>query len=90
MRVVIAASECVPFAKTGGLADVIGALGPELAKQGHEVTVYLPLYATMRQQLPDKLTYAVRSITIPFQHSKRKAGIVDGGKRAGVQYYFVN
>ena len=90
MRVVIAASECVPFAKTGGLADVVGALGPELAKQGHEVTAYLPLYASMRRQLPDKLTYAVRSITIPFQHYKRKVGIVNGGKRAGVQYYFVH
>src|ERR1035437_2712680 len=89
-RVVIAASECVPFAKTGGLADVVGALGPELAKQGHEATVYLPLYASMRRQLPDKLTYAVRSITIPFQHYKRKVGIVNGGKRAGVQYYFVD
>jgi len=31
MRVVIAASECVPFAKTGGLADVVGALAPELS-----------------------------------------------------------
>jgi starch synthase len=89
MRVVIAASECVPFAKTGGLADVIGALASELAKQGHEVTVYLPLYASMRRQLPDKLTYTIRSITIPLQHHKRKVGIVDGGKRAGVQYYFV-
>ena len=34
-----------PFAKTGGLADVVGALPPELVKLGHEVTVYLPLYA---------------------------------------------
>jgi len=90
MRIVIAASECVPFAKTGGLADVIGALATELARQGHEVTVYLPLYTSVRRQLPDKLTYAVRSITIPFQHGNRKVGIVDGGKRAGVQYYFVD
>jgi starch synthase len=90
MRIVFAASECVPFAKTGGLADVVGALPPELVKLGHEVTVYLPLYAGVRRQLPGKLTYAVRSITIPFQHSKRKAGIVDGGKRGGVQYYFVD
>ncbi len=90
MRIVVVASECVPFAKTGGLADVIGALATELARQGHELTVYLPLYASMRRQLPDKLTYAVRSITIPFQHYNRKAGIVDGGKRAGVQYYFVD
>jgi starch synthase len=90
MRIVVAASECIPFAKTGGLADVIGALGPELAKLGHEVTVYLPLYACTRRQLPDKLTYAARSITIPFQHYNRKVGIVDGGRRAGVQYYFVH
>jgi starch synthase len=36
------------------------------------------------------LRYAVRSITIPFEHYNRFAGIVDGGKRAGVQLYFVD
>ena len=45
MQIVFAASECVPFAKTGGLADVVGALPRELVKLGHEVTVYLPFYA---------------------------------------------
>jgi starch synthase len=89
MRIVFVASECVPFAKTGGLADVIGALATELVKMGHEVTVYLPLYSSVRRQLTGEFMYAVRSITIPFQHSKRKVSIVDGGKRAGVQYYFV-
>jgi starch synthase len=90
MHIVFAASECVPFAKTGGLADVVGALAPELAKQGHEVTVYLPLYARVRGHIEGELTYAVRSITIPFENYNRFAGIVDGGKRAGVQYYFVD
>jgi starch synthase len=90
MRIVFVASECVPFAKTGGLADVVGALGPELVKLGHEVTVYLPFYTCVRRQLPDKLTCAVRSITIPYLYSKCKAGIVDGGRYAGVQYYFVD
>jgi starch synthase len=90
MHIVFAASECVPFAKTGGLADVVGALGPELVKLGHQVTVYLPLYASVRRQLPDELTYAVRSIIIPFQSCNRSAEIVDGGKRLGVQYYFVD
>jgi starch synthase len=90
MQIVFAASECVPFAKTGGLADVVGALGPELVKLGHRVTVYLPLYAGVRRQLPDELTYAVRSITIPFASYNRFAGIVDGGCHAGVQYYFVD
>jgi starch synthase len=90
MHIVFAASECVPFAKTGGLADVVGALPPELVKLGHEVTVYLPLYAGVRRQIKSNLMYAARSITIPFEYYNRFAGIVDGGKRAGVQYYFID
>ena len=90
MQIVFAASECVPFAKTGGLADVVVALPPELVKLGHEVTVYLPFYPRVRRQLEGELKYAVRSITIPFEYYNRFAGIVDGGKRAGVQFYFVD
>jgi len=90
MQIVFAASECVPFAKTGGLADVVGALPPELVKLGHRVTVYLPLYASVRGQLPPNLRFAIRSITIPFKSYNRFAGIVDGGKIDGVQYYFVD
>jgi len=44
LNVVIAASEMLPFAKTGGLADVIGALPGALDGEGVEVTVFMPLY----------------------------------------------
>jgi starch synthase len=44
MKVLFAASEAVPFVKTGGLADVIGSLPKELAKQGVDVRVILPKY----------------------------------------------
>lgn len=44
MRIVFATSEAVPFAKTGGLADVSGALPVALARRGHHVTVILPAY----------------------------------------------
>ncbi len=44
MRILFASSEMVPYIKTGGLADVSGALPRALAELGHEVTVVLPLY----------------------------------------------
>jgi len=44
MKIILASSEVVPFAKTGGLADVTGALPRELEKLGHEVTVFMPAY----------------------------------------------
>ena len=44
MRILMVASEAVPFAKTGGLADVIGALPRALAGLGHEVDVVMPRY----------------------------------------------
>lgn len=90
MQIVFAASEAVPFVKTGGLADVMGALPQQIAKLGHDVTVYLPLYAAVRPHLTGALDYAARSITIPFPHGNRFAGIVDGGIRNGVKLYFVD
>ena len=44
MRILMVASEAVPFAKTGGLADVVGALPRALVRLGHEVDVVLPRY----------------------------------------------
>ncbi len=44
MRIAMIASECEPYAKTGGLADVVDALARALGQAGHEVDVYLPRY----------------------------------------------
>jgi starch synthase len=48
MTICFVASECVPYAKTGGLADVAGALPRALAAEGHEVSVWLPLHRAVR------------------------------------------
>lgn len=46
-RVLIAATEAAPFAKEGGVADVIGSLPKDLAALGHDVRVFLPRYGTI-------------------------------------------
>ncbi|MBL1703822.1 starch synthase, partial [Klebsiella pneumoniae] len=45
MNILFAVSECVPFVKSGGLADVAGALPKELKKLGVDVRVILPNYS---------------------------------------------
>jgi len=49
MKIAFASSEVVPFAKTGGLADVSGALPIELEKLGHDVKVFMPKYYSVDQ-----------------------------------------
>ena len=86
MHIAFAASECVPFSKTGGLADVIGALPPALAALGHQVSVFLPRYKSTRLDNPKVV---IPSITVPFDDRYRFCSVLDGGKRAGVQFYFI-
>ena len=61
MRIVMVASECEPFAKTGGLADVVDALSRALGKRGHEVTVVLPFYRGLK---PPAGTQTRRTVSV--------------------------
>ncbi len=54
MKVLFVASECVPFVKTGGLADVVGALPGALAAEGIEARILLPAYPGVKEMLPAK------------------------------------
>jgi starch synthase len=49
LKVLFVASECVPFSKTGGLADVAGALPIALASAGHDVRVVVPRYRVSKR-----------------------------------------
>jgi len=86
MHVAFVASEGVPFSKTGGLADVVGALPKALAAMGHQVTVYLPRYA--QTKLADSET-AVRSITIPFDDRYRFCSAQRVPDQSGVAFCFI-
>ena len=89
MHIAFAAPECVPFSKTGGLADVVGALPRALASLGHQVSVYVPRYR--QTKLTDPQT-VVRSVTIPFDDQYRFCSVVTAGTNmpAGVRFYFVD
>ncbi len=89
MHIAFAASECVPFSKTGGLADVVGALPRALAALGHQVSVYVPRYR--QTKLVDPQT-VVRSITVPFDDKYRFCSVVTAGTNtpAGIRFYFVD
>ena len=52
MHIAFVASECVPFSKTGGLADVVGALPKALANLGHQISVYITRYRPTRTYEP--------------------------------------
>lgn len=56
LHIAMAASEAVPYAKTGGLADVVGVLPQELIRLGHEVTLVLPGYRSVLESLPSRET----------------------------------
>jgi starch synthase len=75
MKVVFCASEVFPFAKTGGLADVCGALPAALKEQGVEVSVFLPAY---------------RGVVDRFQAEAIQDGLYKTALAGGVPVYLVD
>ncbi len=57
IKVLLASSECSPFVKVGGLADVVGSLPVELNKQGVDARVIIPLYKKIKVKYNDRLQF---------------------------------
>jgi starch synthase len=85
LRILFAASEGLPFSKTGGLADVIEALPKALVAQGHELAVVLPRYRGIKTNM-----VVMPSMTIPLGGRLRFPSIADGTMLNGVRYFFVD
>jgi starch synthase len=91
MRILHAASELVPYSKTGGLADMVGALAKYTVKAGHDARVVTPLYPCAREQLAREKRSLRKLGGIFFQHRDRPAGAAVYSTRLddGVTVYFI-
>lgn len=61
MNILLASSEIHPYSKTGGLGDMVGALGKALARQGHQVGLVTPLYSGVQERFRD-----IRRLNLPL------------------------
>ncbi len=77
MRILHVASEVAPYSKTGGLADVLGALPKALAALGHEVTVVTPRYRSID---PERFGLArrLRGLAAPLGSDTVGVGVFEG------------
>ncbi len=88
MKVLFVATECTPFFKTGGLADVIGALPKELQKEGNDVRVVLPKYEVFPDEYKEELK-TVYTGTVPLGWRNQYVG-VQVLVKDNVTYYFID
>ena len=87
-NILFAASEGVPFIKTGGLADVVGSLPKNIDKRYFDVRVILPKYTCMSQQMKDMLTYKTH-FYMDFHWKEEYVGVLEATVD-GVTYYFID
>lgn len=88
MKVLFAVSECGPFAKSGGLADVAGSLPKELISLGTDVRVILPKYGTISEKYKREMK-KVKEFSVPIGWRNQYCGIEEL-KFQGVTFYFVD
>lgn len=87
-KILFAASECVPFIKTGGLADVVGSLPENFNRKEFDVRVILPKYACMNPSLKNRLSFDTK-FYMDYNYKNRYVGILET-KLSGITYYFVD
>ena len=87
-RILFATSEAVPFIKTGGLADVAGALPKCFDKRYFDVRVILPKYACMKQEWKDKMEY-ITHFYMDLGYKNCYVGIMHM-EYEGIQFYFID
>ncbi len=88
MKVLFISSEAVPFAKTGGLGDVIGSLPAELKRQGVETGIIMPLYKSIKKKYGDSLIFH-KAYSVPLSWRQCHCGLFSM-EHDGITYYFLD
>ncbi len=88
LKILVLAAEAVPFAKTGGLADVAGALPKAIRALGHDVRLAMPRYSRID---PEKfgLVEVVPPFDVPIHHTNEQASILEGAIGSDIPVYMV-
>lgn len=87
-KILFVSSECVPFVKTGGLGDVVGALPKILNQKGCDARVVLPKFGAIPQQYKEQMRF-VSHIYIKMNWRSQYCGIFELDHN-GVKYYFID
>lgn len=88
MKVLFATSEAYPFAMSGGLADVAGALPKALRKRFVGCRVIMPLYECVTEEMRQKMTF-ICNITVPVAWRRQYCGVYEA-HIDGVIYYLID
>src|SRR6266404_2879913 len=89
MRILLASSEAHPYSKTGGLADMVGALGKALALAGHQVALVTPLYKGITERFSEIKRSDV-SFEVQLGPGQVRAEVWCAEPKTGVALYFVD
>ena len=87
-NILFVASECVPFIKTGGLADVVGALPKYINKDEYDVRVMLPKYMAMKEEFRQQLTF-ITHFYMDLSWRNQYVGIFEYSYD-GIHFYFID
>lgn len=88
MKILFVASEAVPFAKTGGLADVAYSLPKALTALGHDVRIIMPLFKNISNEKKKTFKF-LKSYLVGMNWRNQYAGVFEG-EYNGLTYYFID
>jgi starch synthase len=88
LKILMAASEVYPYAKTGGLADIAGSLPKALKQMGHDIRVIMPKHKVVAQ-CPLGIRPMGLDVTVPIGETKKMGFLYSGNLNEDIPVYFV-